>query len=376
MRGVVILALVVVLAGGGGYYYWTHMRAPAGGAPATAGGPPPGGFAMPVEAAAVEIATVERRVPATGSLRSNESVVLSPEVAGRLSQFPIQEGQRIGKGTVIAVLDTSVASAELAQARAGLNSSQSNLNRARDLASRGYGSVQRYDEAIADVQTRQSSIATAQARLDRSRILAPFDGVLGLRRVSVGEVLQAGAELVSLDQIDPIKIDFRVPETVLSNIHPDSDIEIELDALPGRKFAGKVYAIDPQIDAGSRSIQVRARLPNPDFTLRPGLFARVSVLVERRENAVLVPEEAIVPVANDKFVMKIVEGKAEMTKVSLGERRPGKVEIRQGLKAGDVVITAGLLKVRPGAPVMVLPPPGAAPPGAPAGGAAAPAKAS
>jgi membrane fusion protein (multidrug efflux system) len=227
----------------------------------------------------------------------------------------------------------------------------------------------RVDEAIVNF---------SRARLDKLTIEAPFDGVLGLRRVSVGEFVQAGAEIVNLEMVDPLKVDFRVPELFLAAVATGQRVAINVDAYPGRAFEGEVIAIDPAVDPGGRSVVIRARVPNANDALRPGLFARVALTLASRENAVFVPDQAIVPFGDQLFVFKVVDGRAVQTRVRAGERRRGEVEILEGLAQGDVVITAGQIRVRDGVPVRVAPPAGQAPaqgqgqPGqAPSGGAPA-----
>jgi membrane fusion protein (multidrug efflux system) len=176
-----------------------------------------------------------------------------------------------------------------------------------------------------------------------------------LRRVSVGDFVNMGDDIVNLEQIDPLKADFRVAESYLGAVRPGQRIELGVDAFPGQAFTGEVYAIDPLIDESGRSILLRARLPNPEHVLRPGLFARVTLVLNERENAIQVPEQALVPQGQDQFVFKVVDGKAAFTKVEVGIRREGMVEITAGLGPKDEVVTAGQLKIRDGAEIAPLP---------------------
>ncbi|MEX2647439.1 MAG: efflux RND transporter periplasmic adaptor subunit [Alphaproteobacteria bacterium] len=349
-----ILAVVLVLVGlaGGGTWYITND--PSGGVPA---GPPPGSFAAPVEAGAVRLGTVVIDVAAVGSLRSNESVWIAPEIAGRVEDIPAQEGADVEAGAPVVALDARIYRAELAQAEASLALSEQNHRRAEELVANGAGTQRALDEARASLAHDRAAVDLAKARLEKTRIAAPFAGVLGMRRVSAGAYVSPGDPIINLEQIDPLKIDFRVPESALSAVAPGGSIEITVDALPGRSFGGTIYAVDPLVDEAGRSVVVRARVPNPDRALRPGLFARVAVIVERRDDAVLVPERAIVPFGEDSYVFRVVDGAAKLTKVVLGQRQDGEVEIREGLGAGDVVITDGLLKIGDGAPVAVVEPP-------------------
>jgi membrane fusion protein (multidrug efflux system) len=194
----------------------------------------------------------------------------------------------------------------------------------------------------------------ARVQLDKTRIVAPFSGIVGLRHVSVGEYITSGQALVNLEAIDPVKADFRVPERFLPAIRVGQTIRIKVDAYPDDTFEGKVYAIDPRLDVAGRSLLVRALVPNKDQRLRPGLFARVTVLLQLKEDALSVPEQAIVPQGDAQYVFKIVNGKATLTKVVIGTRREGRVEIVDGLSAGDEVVTAGQLKIRDGSAVSIV----------------------
>jgi membrane fusion protein (multidrug efflux system) len=242
----------------------------------------------------------------------------------------------------------------LAQARASLALSERNYKRASDLKASGAGTARALDEAIANLRNDEAAVALAEARLKKTRIAAPFDGVLGLRRMSAGAYVNPGDKIINLEQIDPLKVDFRIPERFLAAARVGQELFVTVDALPGERFAGAVYAVDPQLDETARNILLRATLPNPDGRLRPGLFARVALVVERRESAILVPERALLPVADDQFVFRVVDGKATITAVEIGERVGEDVEIVEGLAAGDIVITDGIMKVRDGDAVSVL----------------------
>ncbi|HEX6978687.1 MAG TPA: efflux RND transporter periplasmic adaptor subunit [Alphaproteobacteria bacterium] len=378
MRTIAAIIVVLLLAAGAGgaYRYFAAQPAAQAGAGPGAGGPP-GGFAMPVEAAPVRVGPSRQQVHAVGSLRSNESVTIRPEVAGRITRINFDEGQKVKRGQVLVQLDASVAQAELAQAQAALALARANYDRAEELARRGAGTQRALDEARARLRSDEAAVRLAEARLEKYTLVAPFDGVVGLRQVSIGDYVAAGTDMVNLEQIDPLKVDFRVPEIFLASVRPGQRISVAVDALPGREFGGEVYAIDPLVDAGGRSIVIRARIANPDDSLRPGLFARVTLTIDERAEALFVAEQSIVPVGDQHFVFKVVDGQqagskvVAYTPVKIGERRRGEVEIREGLRPGDVVVTAGLLKIRDGMPVQIVPgpsTPGAAPQGQPSAG--------
>jgi membrane fusion protein (multidrug efflux system) len=344
-----ILIAACMLAVAGGAWWFFYFEPPqAEGAP----GPPGGGaMAVPVETAHVEVGPIQRRLSAVGSLRSNESVVIRPEVAGRIAEIRFEEGHRVEQGQILVVLDDSVPRAEVEQVEAALVLSRANHERAIDLLQRGAGTTKARDETLAQLRADEAALELARARLDKTVIRAPFDGVVGLRRVSVGDFVDVGRDIVNLEQIDPLKADFRVAEVYLAAVGPGLQIALSADAFPGESFAGEVYAIDPLIDESGRSIVLRARLPNRDDRLRPGLFVRVTLVLNERDDAIQVPEQALVPQGQDQFVFRVVDGKAALTKVTAGIRRDGMVEITEGLGPEDEVVTAGQLKIRDGAEV-------------------------
>ncbi len=346
----IIFALIAAVAVAiGGYYVFRPGAGPGG-----RGGP--GGFAIPVEAAKARVDTVVRDIPAVGTLRSVESVMIRPEVPGLIAAIRFDEGTPVAKGAVLVTLDDAIVRAQLTEARASLNLSKANFERASKLFKQRVGSAQARDQALSNMRVDEARVAVAQSQLDKTVIRAPFKGIVGLKKVSPGAYLSAGADIVNLEQIDVLKVDFAVPELDLTSLAVGQTVNITVDALPGRHFAGKVYAIDPLIDAKGRSIAIRAHIDNATGELRPGLFTRISLVTARIDGAILVPEEAIVPVGQQRFVFRIVDGKAAMTMVETGVRRPGEVQITKGLTAGDTVVTAGQIKLRDGVPVAPLTP--------------------
>jgi membrane fusion protein (multidrug efflux system) len=303
----------------------------------------------------VIIDTVVDSIHAVGTLRPNEAVVVSPEIPGRIARIGFNAGDRVAQGDVLVELDSEILRAELAKADSDMTLAEANRERAMTLARQGTGTLRARDEAVAAFRVAQANRELARARLSKATIEAPFSGILGFRTVSVGAYVTPGDTLVELADIDPIKIDFRVPELVLASIRRGQTIRVLVDAVPGATFDGTVYAIDPIVDENGRAIRMRAEVPNPDAALFPGLFARVQILAAQRENAVLVPESAVFSRGGAQYVFRVVDGTAAQTRVDLGQRRPGAVEITQGLSAGDIVITAGQEKVRDKGPVDVLP---------------------
>ncbi|HBX55794.1 efflux RND transporter periplasmic adaptor subunit [Pseudomonas sp. UBA2684] len=283
-----------------------------------------------------------------GSLRSDESVMIRPEIEGRLAKLHFREGQAVEAGALLVSLDDSISRAEFAQARANLNLAEKNFERSQMLFKRGASNAQALDEASAQQQAARASLALAQARLDKTQVLAPYDGVLGLRQVSPGDYLSAGQDIVNLEVLDPLKVDFRIPQKAVSQIRLNQTVEISLDAYPNERFRGEIFAINPRLDEAGRSQAIRAHIGNDDRRLRPGQFVRVSVILAERPNALVIPEEAVMPVGEQLLVNVVVDGKVEQREVTLGKRMDGMVEVREGLQGNETLISAGWQKVNPG----------------------------
>lgn len=306
---------------------------------------------MPVEAQPVSVGELVRTVEAVGTLRANESVILRPELQGRVEKILFDEGQAVKAGQPMVQLDDDQYRAELAEAVANRDLSDANHRRTEELIKRKVASVTDRDKAYAELQANKARVALKQEALSKMVLNAPFDGIAGLREVSVGDVVTPGQALMHVVDIDPIKVDFRVPELYVESVAPGQQLAITLDAFPGERFSGEIYAIDPQIDARGHSILIRATVSNIEGRLRPGLFTRVELALQRFDDAITVPEEAIVPQGDKQLVYRIVDGKTDIVPVKLGIRRATMVQVLQGLKPGDVVITAGQIKLRPGAAV-------------------------
>jgi len=355
-KTVVATVAVVILAAAAGGYWMGQQRtpvAPTAEAMASKGGSAPAGGAnaVTVEATKVARASLPQTITAVGSLRSDESITLRPEVAGRISAIRFQEGLRVAKGDTLVMLDPAINDAEVQQARANLTLAKSKFDRSVDLAKSNFISGQARDEAENNLKVAQASLTLAEAKLAKTTIKAPFSGIIGLRSVSVGDYVKEGADMVNLEAIDPLKVDFRVPEMYLAQVRVGQPLSINLDAMPGKTFEGRVIAVNPLLDAAGRAVVIRAQVRNADTSLRPGMFARVRLVTKDVQNALVVPEQSLVPLGEEQFVFKVVDGKAVRAKVEIGQRRDGKAEVVQGVAAEDTVVTAGQLKLRDGVPV-------------------------
>lgn len=344
------LLLLLISTGCGEGKSTAAKPAPSPAASSAPAGPP----AMPVEAAQAQTGIGRLEVSAVGSLEANESAVIRSEIAGRISAIQFNEGEKIGKGGVLLTINAEEFQAQIKQIAAVVALNKMNFERTKQLQTEGLIAQRVYDEAESKLKESEASLSLAQVRLDKSILRAPFAGRLGLRQVSPGDYLQPGQPIVNLEDIDSIKVDFRIPEIYLNRLQVGQPVQVGVDVYPDRIFEGKIYAIDARIDQASRTVLVRARVPNPKGELHPGMFARVVLLLGQRENAVFVPEQAVVPMGGDKFVYRIVDGKAALTKVRLGLRKEGRVEIVEGVGPQDTVITAGQMKLFDGAPVATV----------------------
>ncbi|WP_084087601.1 efflux RND transporter periplasmic adaptor subunit [Aerolutibacter daejeonensis] len=325
-------------------------------------GGPPGGMQLPVETVTLQPQALAGGLQTVGSLRADESVVVRPEVGGRVTRIHFTEGGRVAAGQPLFTLDGSLAQASLNEAAANLENSRRTIARAEQLSRENLIAQSDLDKARAQLGVDQARVASARTALSKMTLSAPFSGQVGLRSVSVGEFVNVGQDLVTLVKLDPIEVDFSVPETVLDQLRNGQKIDIIVDAFPGDAFGGKVVAIDPVIDPNTRSAKLRAQIPNPDFRLRPGQFAKLQLDTGTGDaKALMVPEQALMQDGDTRFVYLVVDGKAKKTTVKTGTRTPGLVQVVEGLKAGDVVITAGQAKpmMHDGMPVMSLPPQGA-----------------
>jgi membrane fusion protein, multidrug efflux system len=351
MKRIAYLVVAVALLVGAGLT-WRHYSKPQL-VPAAkpAAGP---ARALPVKVATVRQDAVVEAVTAVGTLLANEAVMIRPEIDGRIESIHFLEGQLVRKGDKLVSLDASEVEAQLASAVAAANLNRSRLQRAEELQAKKFISAQALDEARENLNQTTAREAEIKAKLAKSIIRAPFEGVTGLRQVSPGAYTKAGQDVARLEGIGTLKLDFRVPELYLRKIRLGQDLAVTVDAYPAETFNGAIYAIEPSVDEATRTVMLRARLPNPGVRLKPGMFARVNLTLERRENALLVPEQAIVPRGSGRYVFRIVDGKAVQTKVELGLRRPGEVEIVAGLEAGQRIVADGQLKLRDGSAVSVL----------------------
>ena len=310
-----------------------------------------GGFPTTVETVQVNASTMQSTVKAVGTLLAEASAELRAEVPGQVLEIHFSEGQRVRKGDELFSIEATVLRAEVNEARANAERSKAAFTRARELYAKKLVSANDYDTAEANMNVDVARLLSSEAKLYKTVIRAPFDGFVGLREINIGDYATVGQAVVDVVQLDPLRVEFSVPETLFPKIKAGLPIKVSADAYPGETFGGTITAVSPRIDVAGHSVAVRASLPNPSLKLRPGFFVRVDVTLAEKPDALLIPEEAIWPVGQDKTVYLVVDGKAVQRVVRIGERLPGKVEILSGLEAGDTVVTAGQMKLFDGADV-------------------------
>jgi membrane fusion protein (multidrug efflux system) len=315
------------------------------------GGMPPSA----VETVVVHAQAAPNTFETVGSLRSAEAIMLRPEVAGRVQAIHFSDGQQVAAGTLLVTLDDALVRAELNEANANLANSKRAFSRATELAQKQLIAKADLDKAQAALGVDQARAASAATRMSKAQIRAPFGGMIGLRKVSVGDYVTSGQDLVELVRLDPLEIELRAPEVVMASLAVGQKVLFGVDAFREGRFTATVVAISPIVELGGRSVALRARFDNPDNKLRPGMSARVRIELASNGSALLVPEQAIVPMGETKNVYTVVQGKAKLVPVEIGMRVPGQVEITSGIKDGDEVIVAGIQKIGDGAPVAPKP---------------------
>ena len=437
-------------------FAWWYQNSPKSTETTQAAGGAPGGPKMVgVEVTQVQKLLLRDDAEAVGTLRSRQNVMLRPEVAGRILSLGFADGARVSAGQVLVQLDDTLQRAEVQQSLAQASVARANYKRNQDLVAQNFIAQRALDESAAALQVADAQLGLSCARLERMRIVAPFGGVVGIRNINIGDYVKDGADLINLEDIGLLYVDYRLPERYQSKVQPGQVVEIKLDALPGRLFKAKVEALDPLIDANGRSIGVRAllangpgepiaaagarkadapavgassaaastaptapkaaspaspapaksrvvggsvNLPSPQSLgcppsmfnqardgsgganggpLRPGMFARVTAVFATKPNALVVPEEAIVPQGGKQFVIRVVtpaempaaaasaasapalppgtEWVSRRVEVKLGIRRAGQVEVTEGLNEDDVVVIAGQQRLqKDGSPLRVI----------------------
>jgi membrane fusion protein (multidrug efflux system) len=310
------------------------------------------GASMVVNGIVVKAGAFENELEVTGSIEANESVSLQSEISGLVTGIYFTEGSNVKKGTVLVKINDRDIQAQLQQVLTGQKLSKSNENRAKQLLEKGAISQEEYDTSLAELQSLNAQAQLVRAQLAKATIRAPFDGKIGLRNISIGEYLTPNKVIASLSAVNPVKISFSVPEKYSGQIKVNSEVDFNTDGL-NQTYKGKVYAIEPGINAQTRTLSIKALAANPKSELLPGSFAKIRLTLNTMEDALLVPNEAIIPVLKGKTVFITENGKAKQVPVESGTRTADRIVITSGLKAGDTVLTTGAMALKNDVPVKV-----------------------
>jgi membrane fusion protein, multidrug efflux system len=334
---VLILAIVAAVV-------FVYQFEPRAGAPGASNG----GGVTPVVVAPVGRDSFVTTLESLGTVRSNESVDLAAKVTGRVASLEFSDGQQVRRGDLLVRLDTAEEQAELREAEVRLTEQRRELERIRGLVAERNLPRQRLDEQESRVSEAEARLEAARARLDDRQVRAPFSGMLGLRRVSVGALVSPGTLITTLDDVSVVKLDFTVPETFLPGIVPGQEIVARSAAYPREAFSGKVTSIDTRVDPGTRAGTVRAEIPNPDGLLRPGMLLTVRLLKDPAESLSM-PESALVPMRDEQYVFVVGEDdRVERLRIVTGRRAPGRVEVLEGLEEGMRVVVEGSHRIGAG----------------------------
>jgi membrane fusion protein (multidrug efflux system) len=368
VRNIITAVSVAIALVAGGWAYHVSQRSP----PAEPSASARSGRASPGDAVAstarasdsargsvaviAAVAKAERlvsQINALGTARANEAVEITSKVSNTVTAVRFSDGQRVQRGQVLVELDSAQARADLAAAPAASAESASQVKRSRELIASRVISESQFEQLEATMKANEARVAAARSHVDDTVVRAPFNGRVGLRRVSVGSLVNPGTTITTLDDLSVIKVDFAVPENFLAGLRDGLKVKASAAAFPGRDFTGTVTGVDSRVDPVSRSVTVRAAVPNADLALKPGMFLNVS-LARDEHDALMVPEAALVPEQSRQFLFVIEDGRATRREVRIGGRQPGRVEIVSGLKIGEQVIVEGTQKVRDGGEVRVI----------------------
>lgn len=307
-----------------------------------------------VTAATVQQKTFQDTFKAIGSLSAINGIVVKAEAAGRVTQIYFKSGDYVKDGTPLVQIYPDVLKAELEKAKAELELSILDYYRYLDLYKKGFYSKSDLDRIQATLKSNRALVNQLKAQLSLTQIKAAFTGKLGLRQVSIGDYLNIGSSITNLEALEPIRVDFSVPEIYLGSLRLGDSVSIYSETYPKTKFQGKIYAFNSVIDQNTRQLDVRATIPNKDHSLLPGAFVEVTTFLDKPYSVLMIPQTAIVYHEKGNYVYRIIDQKVVKTNVELGEKlADNSVIVNKGLKQGEVVVTGGQLKLQDGAPVVI-----------------------
>jgi len=305
-----------------------------------------------VDAYVVQPTSVQDQLSTTGTLRANESVALTSEASGKVTSIQFEEGSRVEEGELLLTINDAELQAQRKRLEYQLELAEDRRQRQERLLGEGGVSQETYDQTVNEVNVLESELELVEAQIEKTEVRAPFDGTIGLRTVSTGSYISPQTQIAMLQSIDPIKIDLSVPEKHASRIQAGAPISFTVRGSEAR-YQGRVYAVEPQIDANTRSLRLRARAANASRALRPGAFADITVVFDTIEDAITVPAFAVLPELGGQQVFVAEGGQAQPRSVETGVRTDSTVQLTSGLAVGDTVITSGIQQLRPGLPIRI-----------------------
>lgn len=354
--GQVLIVGGIAVAAGLGFMYRDSLPfigkpdAPTASRPA---GPPP----LPIDYVPVKRQEITRTIEAVGTAQANEAVTITAKATGLVERINFQEGQQVKSGSILVELDAAESSANISALRAARDGAKLAYDRARQLIETKAVAQARVDELSKAYEGAEARLRAEQAKFSDSVIRAPFSGKLGLRKVSLGALVRPGDVITTLDDTTVIKLEFEIPETVLSGVAIGNRVVATASALPGKTLEGTVATIDSRVDPTTRAVRVRAMIANPEDVIKPGMFMTVAMSIGKVSDAIMVPEEALLAQGGEQFVFVIRDGRATRTRVTVGQRLPGLAQITNGLHGDEQVAVTGLQQLRDGARVRPSTPP-------------------
>jgi len=309
---------------------------------------------VPVEVAKAKSGTILRRISTVGKLSAVQSVTLHPEEAGKIAKIFFKEGQKVKEGDSLYKIEDALYRAKVKEAEARLVDAKGKYNRAVQLLERKFGTVAMRDQTFAEMEMAQANVDETKVHLDNTLIKAPFSGVVGLSNVSVGAAVSPSTDLTNVVDLDPINVDFSIPESNLPFVHESDIVDVTVEDIDILPVEAKITAISPEINPETLQVVLRAQMPNAELAYRPGLFAKVLVLAGTVENAVLIPTTAIEREGDEEFVLLVVDNVSIRTPVSTGMQEGQDTEIIHGVKPGDLIITAGGFRAQDGTEVTIV----------------------
>jgi membrane fusion protein, multidrug efflux system len=353
-----LLMLILVAGFIAGIAYWKFTQIQKGIAMSKSFAQPPSAVTTTV----VKSQTWQPVLRAVGTLKAVNGVTVSTDLAGIVTEIAFESGSPVKKGALLVKLDTQQEEAQLRSTQARLELAKTDVARKRELLGKKTIAQAEFDPAQSQLQQMQAAVQEMTALIERKQVTAPFDGVIGIRQVNIGQYLNPGAPIAPLQSMDPIYADFALPQHHLSSIQTGTDLRLAANGLKGAQFEGEVAAIDSQVDETTRNFTVRGTVKNPDGKLRPGMFVDVEVLLPPSEKVLAIPSTSIAyaPYGDSVYVVREAPGpdgkparQAQQQFVKLGAKQGDQVTIVSGLQEGDEVVTSGAFKLRPGAPVQV-----------------------